>query len=104
MRTEQINVEAFTIHDAKALDPIRVIMQDIGPRQGRLIVECFGQAWSAYWGGMGDRTLREFLISCNASYIANKLTPPYRLKKSDEAYLMRVVEAVHMALCMEVVS
>lgn len=102
MRLEDKTVEAFMIHDAPALDPITVILQDIGPRQGKLIIECYGQAWAAFWGGMGNNTLREFLIGCNASYIANKMSPPYRTTKAQDAYLMRVVEAVHMALCMEV--
>lgn len=45
--------EAFTIFDAPKLDPVTVVLQDLGPGCGRLMVECWGSAWSAYWGGMG---------------------------------------------------
>lgn len=101
MRIE--NTEAakvFTIFDAPKLDPVTVVLQDVGPGCGRLVVECFGSAWSSYWGAMGDRTLLEFLADCHPGYIAGKMHPTDRkLKKSEAAYMERIVEAVHSALC-----
>lgn len=87
----------LTIHDAPKLDPITVVLQDIGPGAGRLIVECYGEAWSAYWGGMGDATLSEFVRDCGPDYITDKLVRP-RMLKRDEAYLQRIVDAVQLAL------
>jgi hypothetical protein len=83
----------------KGLDAITVLMQDAAPKCGRLIVECYGSAWSAYWGAMGDRTIAEFLRDCDPEYVAGKLYPSNaRRNKSDEAYLVRIVEAVMSAL------
>lgn len=56
------------------LDPVTVYLNDIGPRQGKITIECYGQSWSAYWGGMGERTIAEFFCSCNAHYLAGKLS------------------------------
>lgn len=56
------------------LDPVTVYLNDIGPRQGKITIECYGQSWSAYWGGMGDRTIAEFFCSCDAHYLAGKLS------------------------------
>jgi len=87
----------ITIFDAPKLDQITVVLQDIGPSKGRLIVECFGEAWAAYWGGMGNATIAEFVRDCGPDYITCKLIRP-RMLKRDEAYLQRIVEAVQEAL------
>jgi hypothetical protein len=99
MRIENTErVKVFTIFDAPKLDPITVVLQDVGPGCGRLIVECYGSAWSAYWGAMGN-DIAGFLRGCNTSYIAGKMHPIDRnIKKSEAVYLDRIVEAVHSAL------
>ncbi|MDD5391165.1 MAG: hypothetical protein PHD37_17650 [Gallionellaceae bacterium] len=97
MRVEIIDNTAFTIFEAPKLDPITVVLQDIAPKQGRMIIECYGCAWSAYWGGMGNTNIREFILACNAEYIAGKMERPRELK-SDKAYLLRIVQAVQHAL------
>lgn len=98
MKIERVGaITAFTILDAPQLDPITVILQDDGPGRGRIIIECWGKAWSAYWGAMGTRTLKEFVLSCDRAYIETKLSPE-RLKKADAAYLKRIVAAVLEAL------
>lgn len=92
-------VKAFTIFDAPKLDPVTVVLQDVGPGCGRLVIECYGSAWSGYWGAMGDRPLLEFLVSCHHEYIAGRMRPTDRkMKKSEEAYLLRILDAVHSAL------
>ena len=65
--------EMLQIVDVPALDPINVIFQDTAPRQGRILVECYGSAWACWWGNMGDRTVRQFVASCDASYLAGSL-------------------------------
>lgn len=56
------------------LDPITVFLEDIAHRQGKIIIECYGQSWSAYWGGMGERTIAEFFCSTDEHYLAGKLS------------------------------
>jgi hypothetical protein len=65
-------MDVMTVN-AKALDPITVIFQDTGPSAGRIIVECYGAAWSAYWGSMSGNTVRQFVTNVDAGYLANKL-------------------------------
>lgn len=99
MRIEPVTVEAFTIYDAPTLDPVMVVIQDYHVGSGRLLVECFGIAWSAYWGAMGDRGVRGFVCSCSADYVVNRLWPSHQKRtKKDYAYLTRIVEAVQAAL------
>jgi hypothetical protein len=31
------------------LDPITVILEDLGPSKGKILIECYGQSWAAYW-------------------------------------------------------
>lgn len=74
MRVVEDSVRRITIDMVPNLDPIRVVLEDIGPRQGRISIECYGKAWSAYWGGMGERTIAEFFSACSVCYLAGKLT------------------------------
>ena len=99
MQVIDIKFEAFQILNAKALDPIAVILHDLGDSKGRLIVECWGSAWATYWGAMGGKTLREFIVSCDADYIQNRMwCQQHKRTKTNDAYLRRVIEAVQEAL------
>jgi hypothetical protein len=88
------------IRDFDGLDPVTALFQDFGPGQGRVIVECYGDAWSAYFGAMGDHDIQGFVRTAGADYLANKLcnTAPVKQRKRDEAYLLRIVKAVKAAM------
>lgn len=59
---------------ADRLDTINLYIENFGPGQGRIVVECFGQAWSHYWSHMGeDMTIETFLPTCEPDYVARKL-------------------------------
>jgi len=101
MKIESVSVEALTIVDAPALDPIRVFLQDIEQGKGRIVIECYGVAWSAFWGAMGQSDLRGFVSSCDPIYLANCLSRDGRERsKKAAAYLLRIVVAVKQALAM----
>ncbi len=74
MKIERSQVTKLTISDIPRLDPITVFAEDLGPRQGKITIECYGKSWSTYWGGMGDQSIIEFFRSCSVDYIANKMT------------------------------
>lgn len=57
--TEKL-IRHLEISEVQNLDSIRVTLEDIEPRKGRINIECYGKAWASYWGGMGDRTIAEF--------------------------------------------
>ena len=60
--------------DPHKLDPVSVILEDFEPGKGKIIIECYGQSWSAYWGGMGVKSIANFFCSCDEHYIAKKLS------------------------------
>ena len=66
-------IRHLEISEVQNLDPIRVTMEDIEPRKGRINIECYGKAWASYWGAMGDRTIAEFFCSCDEHYLAKNL-------------------------------
>lgn len=99
MRIEPLTVEAFTVHDAPAVDPVTVILRDIGEGKGRLIIECYCESWAGYWGAMGDRSLTKFLMDCDADYIANRIYPGGLSRGTRRyEYLLRIVTAMKEAL------
>jgi hypothetical protein len=106
MRVENYpTAKVFTIFDAPRLDPITVIIQDVASGKGRLTVECFGSAWSGFWGATGCETLIEFITQANPGYIAGKMHPTDRkMPKHEVAYLQRIIDIVHTVLKMEMVK
>lgn len=84
-----------------SLDPLTVFWSDFNPGRGQITVTCYGQAWTAYFGGMGsDRTIRQFVAECSPEYLAGKLIPTKRqwLKITGlhnmERWLAKIVRAI----------
>ena len=103
MNITDTTVQLLTITDVPGLDTIRVYLEDYEPGRGRITISCYGRAWTAYWGGMYQATLKQFVPSCGADYIRDNLVRGMeqrmaRTLKAENAYLLRVVEAVQEAL------
>jgi len=73
MKVERSTVTKLTIKNIPHLDPVSVILEDIGLRQGKVIIECFGESWTANWGGIGARTVQQFFASCSSGYLVGCL-------------------------------
>jgi hypothetical protein len=74
MQIQSSKVDKLTITGAERLDPIHVFLEDIEPSKGRVTIACYGQAWSAYWGGMAGRTVAEFIGDMATPYLAKYFT------------------------------
>lgn len=99
------SAEVLTItNPGPNLDPIDVIMIDAAPGQGRLIVRCYGQAWTAWWGAMGDQDVRRFIMTATADYVAARLLygsedlQRVKARKLQAEYVERIVRAIQEAL------
>ena len=94
-------VDAFTLYDAPmpvgkgTLDPITVILRDFGG-SGQVIVECYGSAWSQWFGAIGTSSLRHFLATCHPEYLAEKLlsTTSQRFNKTTTKWVERIAYAI----------
>lgn len=74
MNKNESQTTKLNITDIDRLDPITVFVEDIAPGKGIVTITCYGEAWTAYWGSIGDMTIKEFFCSCDEHYIANKLS------------------------------
>lgn len=83
MKVEQTKVTKLRLTEIEGLDPVSVIIEDLGPRQGKVVIDCYGQAWSAYWGGIGDNSVAEFVNRCNNPYLIGYFAPSLRSTKPD---------------------
>lgn len=73
MTTEKRQTETYVLTGLDRLDPVTVYVTNYKPGQGKIVIECFGEAWTAYWGGMGDNTLQQFFLTCDNAYILGKM-------------------------------
>lgn len=90
-----VKVSALRICVPK-LDAITVIIENVEPGIGSLIVQCYDAAWYAGFGGMNGKSVQEFLGSVDAAYLAGCLGRSANLKRNERlrAYLLRIAEAI----------
>lgn len=73
MNVETVQTKTYKLTDLDALDPVTVYVTNVAPGKGKIVIECYGQAWSNYWGAMSDRTIEQFVIDANNEYLIEKL-------------------------------
>lgn len=74
MKITKEKVIRYRLTEIKGLDPIDVIVENYEIGQGKIIIECFGESWSHYWGGMGKSNIEQFFQACDKYYLAGKLS------------------------------
>jgi hypothetical protein len=102
MKIDTIKSHAYHITGAPALDPITLFVRDVALGEGQLVIECYGQSWATYWGGMGGDTVIRFVASVGVDYLMSRFRPPKCTKKEGE-YLTRVLTVVKQA-CFDIES
>lgn len=65
--------QLLRIENAAGLDPITVVLEDLSPRRGNIIIKCWDKAWTAYWGGMGERSIAQFFAEQSPDYLVRNL-------------------------------
>ncbi|MBN5091718.1 hypothetical protein JY465_04490 [Stenotrophomonas maltophilia] len=91
-----LGIRLIEIPGRNGLDPINVFVQDYQLGRGRIVVTCYGQAWCGFWGAMGDRTVMQFVATCDADYVAgNMLSGRHEyVKKHERSYVERIATEV----------
>lgn len=84
MRVEENQVRQLTITGVQHLDPIRVMIEDLGPRCGRITIICWDDAWTNTWNGLGSDTMAEFFSRVDTDYLALKMKSGIRRTLIDE--------------------
>jgi hypothetical protein len=75
MVIKESTLTKLTITDVERLDPINVIFEDYGPQRGKVTIEVCGDAWSYFWGAMGEGyTIKSFFVKAGSDYIVRKLS------------------------------
>jgi len=70
VKSTVIKIKATELQD---LDPVTLYIENIEPSKGKIVIECFGKSWSAYWGGMGEMSIEEFVATSGNDYIVGNL-------------------------------
>ena len=74
MKIETGTITILRISEVPRLDPIRVTLDNGELGKGRITIECYSEAWSAYWGAMSDRTVEQFFVDCSNDYLIGNLS------------------------------
>ncbi|WMC11708.1 hypothetical protein PU634_04915 [Oceanimonas pelagia] len=84
MKLEVSSVTKLRLTELEKLDPVTVILEDMGPGRGKIIIESFGQSWASFWPAMGSRNIAQFFVSCDEHYLAGNLAGSIRDEVNDE--------------------
>ncbi|MDR6397967.1 hypothetical protein ACTOWA_00315 [Herbaspirillum seropedicae] len=91
MEITKSNLVKLTITGAPALDPIGVFLEDIEPGKGKVVIECAGDSWTAYWSAMGkQKTVAQFISATSADYLVGCMVPGMRSHRYDPAQAQRI--------------
>ena len=72
MKLAKRRTETYILTALHKLDPVTVYVTNYELGKGKIVIECFGDAWAFYWGAMGPNTLQEFFIGADNSYLLGK--------------------------------
>ena len=91
-------VDVLRIPAQPGLDPITAYFEDYAAGQGRVTVACYGDAWTASWGAMGDCKVREFVASVDAGYLSAAFLQLSGASGKHRLYTDRIARALTAAL------
>jgi len=94
MKVEASTIQKIEIAEVEALDPVTVILEDLGRYRGRITVTCFGRSWTHQWNNTGANSIAEFVAWQNAEHLASALAPMMRATCYDEALLVAYAKRV----------
>ena len=83
MKVETSQVTKVVLKELDRLDPVTIVLENYEPGKGKIIIECYGQSWSSYWGGMSGDPVEEFCCRCDEHYLAKNLAPGLNSTKKD---------------------
>ena len=90
-----ITVDYFVISKIERVDPVTVILKD-DKGKGQVIIECFGESWSTYFGSIGEKSLNNFISGLGSDYLNGRLISNtfHRPTKRETNYIDRISQAV----------
>ena len=74
MKISKSQVTKIVLTELDQLDPVTFITESLGHERGKLTIDCYGEAWTAYWGSMGCDFVEAFIRDASVDYLTNKLT------------------------------
>lgn len=98
----QLKFKRFRFENLPGLDPVTLYVEQHDDGFGNITVRCWGQAWSAGFGGPGCDFIL-FLADSPDEYMVNNLAcldyvTSYRKQKQQDAYLGKIWSAVRPLL------
>lgn len=67
-------ISKVRIEGVGRLDPIDLVMEDIAPHKGKVIIRCGDESWTGSWTGMpGDDDISAFMKTAPAEYLVDRL-------------------------------
>ena len=70
MIVQESLVKKLYITELDRLDPVTILVEDYGDGRSEVIIKCYDQSWTSYWGSMGG-SVKYFFSRVNVNYLVN---------------------------------
>lgn len=70
MKIVESSIKSYKVTELDNLDPITIMVEDLGEGRAEVTIKIYGESWTAYWGSMGG-TVKEFFTRTNVTYLVN---------------------------------
>lgn len=70
MKVTKSLVESILVEDIPSLDPVTILVNNLGEGQAEVTIKCYDKSWTSYWGSMGG-TVEDFFSRVNIDYLVN---------------------------------
>tara|TARA_R100000541_G_C1897352_1_gene83929 strand:- start:3415 stop:4038 length:624 start_codon:yes stop_codon:yes gene_type:complete len=70
MKVTKSLVESILVEDIPRLDPVTILVNNLGEGRAEVTIKCYDKSWTAYWGSMGG-SVEEFFSRVNVGYLVN---------------------------------
>lgn len=94
----EVTPDILRIPAGDRLAAIIVYFEDEATGKGRMTVACYGDAWTAWWDSMGERTVRQFVAGTDPGYLSGALLQLRAANAMHREYTWRVAARVIAAL------
>ncbi len=70
MKVTKSLVESILVEDIPRLDPVTILVNNLGEGKAEVTIKCYDKSWTASWGSMGG-SVEEFFSRTNVDYLVN---------------------------------
>ncbi len=94
MRIKIEQTKTYILSELENVSPTTAYVTNFEPGRAKLVIECGGDVWAIYWGGMSADRIQEFFVGSSNEFIIKGI---WRKEAGDTEVLGWIIDAIKEA-------